>query len=97
MVFDEVDSNYFKDAIMKSILVELPRDIEEMIIQKEFGNDYFGNLVIENNVILEKVVVKKNALMNLKLLKICNCEKLKSIEFKRDSCTNVKNVTIESI
>ena len=74
-----------------------------MIIEEGFGNDYFGNLVIENYPNLEKIVVKKNSLKNLNSLKICNNEKLKTIEIEGsyldDNGTfyNVKNVIIESI
>ena len=75
-----------------------------MIIEEEFGNDYYGNLVIENYPNLEKIIVKKRSLNNLKSLKICNNEKLKTIEiedgYKYGSngvCWNVKNVIIESI
>ena len=51
-----------------------------MIIEEWFGDDYFGNLVIENYPNLEKIVVKKNSLQYLNSLKICNNEKLKTIE-----------------
>ena len=73
-----------------------------MIIEEEFGNDYFGNLVIENYPNLEKIVVKENSLRNLKSLKICNNEKLKTIEIENGeywgggAFYNVKSVTIES-
>ena len=79
---------------------ELPKfakDIEEMIIEEEFGDDYYGNLVIENYPNLQSIIVKKNSLKNLNSLKICNCEKLKTIEIEDDSFYNVKNVIIESI
>ena len=83
-----------------------------MIIEEWFGDDYYGNLVIENYPNLEKIVVKQNSLMNLNSLKICNNEKLIIILTKyelhyRDllredlfiNCAfrNVKNVIIESI
>ena len=51
-----------------------------MIIKEEFGNDYYGNVVIENYPNLQSIVVKKNSLKNLNSLKICNCEKLKIIK-----------------
>ena len=68
-----------------------------MIIEERFGNDYFGNLVIENYPNLEKIVVKNNSLENLNSLKICNNDKLKTIEIEDWSFYNVKNVIIESI
>ena len=81
-----------------------------MIIEEEFGNDYFGNLVIENYPNLEKIVVKKKSLQNLNSLKICNNDKLKTIEAEdgeewqannewvnNGAFLNVKNVIIESI
>ena len=81
-----------------------------MIIEEEYGNDYYGNLVIENYPNLERIVVKKYSLINLNSLKICNCEKLKVIEvgdeerweedgewYDSGAFLNVKNVIIESI
>ena len=74
-----------------------------MIIEEDFGNDYFGNLIIQNYPNLESIVVKKNSLQNLNSLKICNCEKLKSIKTENGnwreggSFSNVKNVIFESI
>ena len=68
-----------------------------MIIEEEFGNDYFDNLVIENYPNLFKIVVKKNSLKNLYSLKICNNDKLKVIEVENNGCENVKNVILESI
>ena len=74
-----------------------------MIIEEEFGNDYYGNLVIENYPNLEKIVVKKNSLNELSSFKICNNEKLKTIEvedgdeWNTGAFWNVKNVIIESI
>ena len=82
-----------------------------MIIEPSFGNYYYvGNLVIENYPNLEKIVVKNNSLKNLNSLKICNNEKLKTIEiedgkewgedgewYNNGAFMNVKNVIIESI
>ena len=101
----EVDSINFKNAIIKLQLpFELPefeKDVEEMIIEEEYGNDYFGNLIIQNYPNLQSIVVKKNSLKNLNSLKICNCEKLKTIEIEDSNWVgafcNVKNVIIESI
>ena len=73
-----------------------------MIIEERFGNDYFGNLIIHNYPNLQSIIVKKKSLNNLNSLKICNCEKLKTIEiedgdFLNSAFSNVKNVIIESI
>ena len=73
-----------------------------MIIEEWFGNNYYGNLVIEKYPNLEKIVVKNDSLKNLNLLKICNNEKLKTIEtedgdWREGVFRNVKNVIIESI
>ena len=68
-----------------------------MIIEEGFGNDYFGNLVIENYPNLEKIVVKWNSLQYLNSLKICNNEKLKIIKIEDSAFLYVKNVIIESI
>ena len=68
-----------------------------MIIEEVFGNNYYGNLVIENYPNLQSIVVKDDSMQNLNMLKICNNEKLESIEFYCDACINVNNVIIESI
>ena len=97
----EVDSINFKNAIIQSqLLFELPgfeKDIEEMIIEERFGNDYYGNLRIENYPNLQSIIVKDKSLKNLNSLKICNCEKLKIIEVENSCFYHVKNVIIESI
>ena len=99
----EVDSINFKNAIILPFeLPEFEKDIQEMIIEEEFGNDYFGNLIIQNYPNLQSIVVKKNSLRKLNSLKICNCEKLKTIEiedgdWREGAFYNVKNVIIESI
>ena len=67
-----------------------------MIIEEEYGNDYYGNLVIQNYPNLQSIIVKRGSLGNLNSLKICNCEKLKTIEIEEDAIYNVKNVIIES-
>ena len=68
-----------------------------MIIEERFGNDYYGDLVIENYPNLQSIVVKDNSLQNLNSLKICNCEKMKIYEIGGGAFYNVKNVVIESI
>ena len=103
-ITEEVDSINFKNAIILSFeLPEFEKDIEEMIIESGSGNDYYGNLIIQNYSNLQSIIVKKNSLRNLNSLKICNCENLKTIEIEDsddwdDSAfNNVKNVIIESI
>ena len=66
-----------------------------MIIEGGFGNDFFGNLIIHNYPNLQSIIVMEESLNNLKSLKICNCDKLKTIEIE-DAFQNVKNVVIES-
>ena len=106
VITKEVDSINFKNAIIQSRLPfelsEFEKDIEEMIIEKEFGNDYYGNLIIQNYPNLQSIVVKWSSLHYLNSLKICNCEKLKSIDvenndWRESAFCNVKNVIIESI
>ena len=73
-----------------------------MIIEEGYGNDYYGDLIIQNYPNLQSIIVKKKSLKNLKSLKICNCDKLKTIETEdgegwNGAFHNVKNVIIESI
>ena len=57
-------------------------NLQEIIIGENCLSKVKDDLVIENYPNLEKIVVKKNSLKNLNSLKICNCEKLKTIEIK---------------
>ena len=88
----EVDSINFKNAIIQLQLpFELPefeKDIEEMIIEEDYGNDYYGNLIIQNYPNLQSIAVKKNSLRYLNSLKICNCDKLKTIEVEDGTIIN---------
>ena len=68
-----------------------------MIIEEEYGDDYYGNFIIKNYPNLQSIVVKKKSLENLNSLKICNCEELKTIEIEDGTFSNAKNVIIESI
>ena len=73
-------------------------------------NNLNYDFVIENYPNLEKIIVKNNSLQNLNSLKICNNEKLITIEiedikiediedgvFINGAFYRVKNVIIESI
>ena len=76
--------------------------IKELEIGEGYLNEVEDNLVIENYLNLEKIVVKNHSLQNLNSLKICNNEKLKTIEIEdggwnSGAFMNVKNVIIESI
>ena len=98
----EVDSINFKNAIiqLQQLPFELPefeKDIEEMIIEGGFGNDFFGNLIIHNYPNLQSIIVMEESLNNLKSLKICNCDKLKTIEIGYDNFDDVMKLIIESI
>ena len=89
--------------------VNLP-NLQTLEIGKGCFNEVKDDLVIANYPNLKKIVVKKGSLMNLKSLKICNNEKLKTIEiengkqweengewYSNGAFGNVNNVMIESI
>ena len=71
---------------MQSILpVELPeysKNTKEMVIESEFGNDLLKNIGICHYPNLEKIVVKKYALIKLNSMEICHNERLKSIDIE---------------
>ena len=60
-------------------------------------NEWKDDLIIQDYPNLESFIVKKNSLKDLNSLKICNCEKLKTIEVEDGVFESVKNVIIESI
>ena len=68
-----------------------------MVIEEGLGNDYHGDLVINNYPNLEKIVVKKESLQNMNSLKICDCYRLKTIETEDYAFCNVYDLIIESI
>jgi len=81
-------------------LPQYPEDIKEIIIKNErftSSNNYKGDFVIESYPLLEKIVVKEDMLKNMNMLKICNNEKLRTIEIEDGAFENVKNLIIESI
>ena len=95
--------NILNDQFRKRIL-------KNLIVNENSLNNLNGDLILSGFDNLEKIIVKKSSLQNLNLLKICNCEKLKSIvvqdgeEWEDDgnvysdgAFENVKNVIIESI
>ena len=67
-----------------------------MIIEESDGIEKNCNLIIQNYPNLEKIIVKKNQLQQLNTIKICNCEKLKTIETEKDSFWLVKHLILES-
>ena len=76
--------------------------IKELEIGENCFNEWNDDLVIKNVPNLQSIIVKVNSLNNLKSLKICNCEKLKTIEIEDGIWGDgvfcyVKNVIIESI
>ena len=71
--------------------------IKELEIGENCFNEWKGDFVIENYPNLQSIVVKKNSLKNYNSLKICNCEKLKTIEIEDSAFWGMKNVIIESI
>ena len=85
-------------------------NLQEMFIGEGCLRNCKGDLVIENYLNLEKIIVKKNSLINLNSLKISNNIRLKMIEIEdgvrlpkndkwyyNSAFRNVKNVIIQSI
>ena len=95
-------SNVFEDKLKITKMQDCLK-FHDMIKELEFKKSFHGNgdLVIENASNLEKIILKSHSLQHLDLLKICNCEKLKTIEtewtHEGDGDDNVKNVIIRGI
>ena len=68
-----------------------------MVTEQKFGNDYFGNLVIDNYPNLKSIIIKRVSLQHLKSLNICNCKELKRIEIENGAFYFVKTMIVESI
>ena len=71
--------------------------IKELEIGENCYNEWKGDLIIQDYPNLQSIVVKKKSLKHLNSLKICNCEKLKTIEIEDYAFFYVKNVIVESI
>ena len=105
----EGDWRFGKNDFEERIVIRNEEDcliFHDLIKELEFGEDCFNewkdDLAIENYPNLERIIVKENSLKNLNSLKICNCEKLKTIEiedgdWKDGAFCSVENVIIESI
>jgi len=96
----KIDSINLKNRIVEICSpFELPGispRVKKMNIKKKFGNEYWGNLVIENYSLLERVYVKVDSLQNVNSLKICDCNKLHTIEIEEGACRFVNKVIVES-
>ena len=78
-----------KNDFEERIVIEDKEDclkIHDLIKELEIGencfNEWKDDLVIQNYPNLQSIVVKKKSLKNLNILKICNCENLKTIEIE---------------
>lgn len=107
---DEVIEITIKDTQQFKRLLNSPalkRKVSELIVDEGCGNELKDDLLLSGFENLEKITVKKNSLMNLKLLKISDNPKLKKIHTAGgeewhgstwlSSCENVESVVIESI
>jgi len=68
--------------------------IKSLEINESFH--YYEKVVIENASNLEKIIIKSHSLQDLDLLKICNCEKLKTVEIEDSAFYYVECVVLES-
>ena len=82
--------NLLNDQFRKRIL-------KNLIISSNSLNDLKTTLEISGFNNLEKIVVGGGSLQNLNSLKICNNEKLNTIEIESSSFYYVKTVVIQSI
>jgi len=71
--------------------------IKELEIGENCFNEWKGDLIITNYPNLQSIIVKKNSLKNLNSLKICNCEKMKTIKIEDKAFRNVKIMIVKSI
>ena len=58
----------------------LDKEVTNLVITKDVCNDMKGDVVIEGLHCLKSILVKRNSMMNLNRLKICNCAMLETIE-----------------
>ena len=75
----------------------LDKEVTNLVITKDVCNDMKGDVVIEGLHCLKSILVKRNSMMNLNRLKICNCAMLERIETESDAFASVKSVEISSL
>ena len=74
------------------------RLLKNLVVSENSLNNLNGDLILSGFDNLEKIMVGGDSLQKLNLLKICDCEKLKTIEIGNSNAfRNVKNVIIDSI
>ena len=97
--------NGIESFIFKSIIFqeqrpyELPgfeQDCERIDIENGYGNDVFGNVVIENYPRLETLKVASYSLVNINSVTINNNGKLKSVDFDEVTFVDVNTLIMES-
>ena len=71
----------------------LDKEVTNLVITKDVCNDMKGDVVIEGLHCLKSILVKRNSMMNLNRLKICNCAMLETIETEDGSDWNKENET----
>ena len=72
-------------------------NLQSFEIGKGCFRQFCKDLVFDNFPNLENITVKEKSLQDLNSLKICNCEKLKTIGLKDNTCGNVDNMIFDSI
>ena len=65
-------------------ILDLPK-LKEIRFGQDCLNKFQGDLILCNYPNLEKIIIKKNSLKNVNLLKIGNLEKLNTIEIESDN------------
>ena len=97
--------NGIESFIFKSIIFqeqrpfELPdfeKDCERIDIEDGYGNDVFGNVVIENYPRLETLKIASDSLVNINSITINNNDRLKSVDFDDFICLNANTLIMES-
>ena len=76
--------------------------LKNVIINENSCNNLNGDWILSGFDNLEKIIVKKNSLQNLNMLKICNNKQLKTIEIENGDSWNaaflyVNNMVIQGI
>ena len=89
---------FFKNFICKLQLpFEWPINLnafKNLHIGNAFGNEFFGNLVIENSLSLENLLINQMSLINTNALKIRNNRLLKTIEIDSNCFQNTVSIEI---
>ena len=100
-MYYELESYIFKSIIFEERrpfeLPDFEKGCDRIDIESEYGNTFFGNVVIENYPRLETLKVASISLVNINSININNNGKLKSVDFDDHTFIDTNTLIMDSM